>query len=68
VRTHRRVKHALIAAAEHACPQPRLRSYVPEGRDTEWDASCSGDERFNGFYGHGVVDAYAAVTAQHVAD
>ena len=49
-------------AAEHACPVPALQSYVNEGRSTEFDALCVGDAHFNGFYGHGIVDAYAAVT------
>jgi hypothetical protein len=35
---------------------------VPEGRSTEFDATCAGDAEFNGFYGSGIVDAYAAVT------
>ncbi|MDT4987884.1 MAG: hypothetical protein QOI74_1978 [Micromonosporaceae bacterium] len=54
------------SAAEHACPEPRLQTYVPEGRTVEFDALCVGGTGFNGFYGHGVVDAYAAVTAKHV--
>jgi lantibiotic leader peptide-processing serine protease len=48
-------------AAEHACPQPRLQSYAQEGRPAEFDAYCAGDKNFNGFYGYGIVDAYAAV-------
>jgi subtilisin family serine protease len=48
-------------AAEHACPTPRLQSYAFEGVGTAWDAYCAGPKNFNGFYGHGVVDAYAAV-------
>ncbi|MEU8237251.1 S8 family serine peptidase [Actinoplanes missouriensis] len=48
-------------AAEQACPTPRLVSYVNEGRPAEWDAYCEGGKNFNGFYGHGIVDAYAAV-------
>jgi subtilisin family serine protease len=48
-------------AAEHACPEPRLVSYTNVGRTTEFDAYCAGDTSFNGFYGHGIVDAYAAV-------
>jgi subtilisin family serine protease len=39
-------------AREHACPEPRL---------TEFDAFCEGSPRYNGFYGHGIVDALAAV-------
>jgi lantibiotic leader peptide-processing serine protease len=48
-------------AAEHACPTPRLQSYVNVGRSTEFDALCTGNKNFNGFYGYGIVDAYAAV-------
>ncbi|HET6533940.1 MAG TPA: S8 family serine peptidase [Actinoplanes sp.] len=48
-------------AAETPCPEPRLQSYVREGRSTEFDALCTGGRNFNGFYGYGIVDAYAAV-------
>jgi subtilisin family serine protease len=48
-------------ADETPCPTPRLQSYVREGRSTEFDALCTGGRNFNGFYGHGIVDAYAAV-------
>jgi lantibiotic leader peptide-processing serine protease len=53
----------LRTAAEHACPEPRLFSYANEGRPPEFDAFCEGDLNFNGFYGYGIVDAFAAVTA-----
>jgi hypothetical protein len=36
--------------------------YLKEGRDATFTATCEGDPSFNGFYGHGAVDAYAAVT------
>jgi subtilisin family serine protease len=49
-------------AAEHPCPDPPLRSYANEGRPPEFNALCEGDTEFNGFYGYGIVDAYAAVT------
>ncbi len=49
-------------AAEHACPVPPLQTYTNEGRSEEFNALCEGDLEFNGFYGHGIVDAYAAVT------
>ncbi len=49
-------------AIQRACPNPRLVSYVPVGRSAEFDALCEGDSKFNGFYGHGIVDAYGAVT------
>ncbi|WP_229067821.1 S8 family serine peptidase [Actinoplanes sp. DH11] len=48
-------------AAEQSCPEPRLVSYANEGRPAEFDAYCEGGRQFNGFYGYGIVDAYAAV-------
>jgi len=53
----------LSTAAEHACPTPRLQTYTAEGRSVEFNALCTGGRQFNDFYGHGIVDAYAAVTA-----
>jgi lantibiotic leader peptide-processing serine protease len=53
----------LRSAAEHACPNPPLFSYANEGRPAEFNALCEGDLNFNGFYGYGIVDALAAVTA-----
>jgi hypothetical protein len=50
------------SATEHACPTPRLQSYAQEGRGPEFDAYCAGSPQFNGFYGYGIVNAYAAVT------
>jgi len=55
-------QHLLRTAASRPCPEPRLVSYKNEGRDATWDATCTGDQNFNGFYGYGIVDAYAAVT------
>jgi subtilisin family serine protease len=52
----------LGSAAEHACPTPPLQSYIDVGRSAEFDALCEGSPSFNGVYGHGIVDAYAAVT------
>ncbi|MEU1686027.1 S8 family serine peptidase [Micromonospora sp. NPDC005707] len=54
-------QHLYRTAAEHACPEPRLQTYTNEGRDAEFDAYCAGSLNFNGFYGYGVIDAYAAV-------
>lgn len=54
-------QHLYRTAAEHACPQPRLQQYRNEGRDETYDAYCAGGVNFNGFYGYGIVDAYAAV-------
>ena len=53
----------LRTAAEHACPEPRLFTYTNVGRPAEFNALCEGDVNFNGFYGYGIVDAFAAVTA-----
>ncbi|HEX6343093.1 S8 family serine peptidase [Umezawaea sp.] len=44
------------------CPTPRTVSYEHTGRGPEYTATCEGDLAFNGFYGHGVVNAFAAVT------
>jgi subtilisin family serine protease len=44
------------------CPVPSTVDYLKEGRDPSFTATCQGTPEFNGFYGHGAVDAYAAVT------
>jgi subtilisin family serine protease len=51
-------------AAEHACPVPPLYDYTIVGRSPEFNALCEGTTNFNGFYGYGIVDAYATVTAR----
>jgi lantibiotic leader peptide-processing serine protease len=48
-------------ATDHACPEPRLHSYADKGRPPSFDAFCDGSPEFNGFYGHGIVNALAAV-------
>ena len=52
----------LDTAQARACPNPPLQTYTNEGRPDEFNALCEGTRSFNGFYGHGIVDAYAAVT------
>jgi lantibiotic leader peptide-processing serine protease len=47
-------------ATDHACPEPRLHSYADKLRDSSYDALCVGTPSFNGFYGHGIVDALRA--------
>ncbi|HYY75614.1 MAG TPA: S8 family serine peptidase [Gaiellaceae bacterium] len=54
-------RHLYRSASDHACPQPRLFSYEDSGIPPEFDAFCAGGKERNGFYGHGIVDAYAAV-------
>jgi subtilisin family serine protease len=49
-------------ASKIACPVPRTVDYLKEGRDATFTATCTGTPEFNGFYGHGAVDAYSAVT------
>ncbi|MGH3879401.1 MAG: S8 family serine peptidase [Actinophytocola sp.] len=44
------------------CPEPRTVDYLDEGRDDTFTATCEGGQQFNGFYGNGIVDAWAAVT------
>jgi subtilisin family serine protease len=57
------VEDILTATArDHPCPEPRLHTYLdkrPTGPSLA--AFCEGDAEFNGFYGHGIVDALAAV-------
>lgn len=48
-------------ASDHACPRPRTLSYEDVGRDASYTAFCAGPKAKNGFYGHGIVNAYAAV-------
>ncbi|WP_407690794.1 S8 family serine peptidase [Saccharothrix syringae] len=58
-----RVERILKGTAHKVpCPSPRTVSYEQTGRTPEWNATCEGDLNFNGFYGHGIVDAYHAVT------
>nr|WP_208646166.1 S8 family serine peptidase [Amycolatopsis thermalba] len=49
-------------AAEIPCPVPPTVDYLDEGRDATYTATCQGTPSFNSFYGHGAVDAYAAMT------
>jgi lantibiotic leader peptide-processing serine protease len=54
-------------AVDHACPQPREFVWTrirPDGEVVTSSATCEGPTRDNGFYGEGVVNAYAAVTGR----
>ena len=44
---------------EHACPRPRLLNY--QGLGPIFNAFCAGTRSYNGFYGHGIVNATSAV-------
>jgi hypothetical protein len=61
-------RHLVDSAVEHACPEPRLFHYsriTAAGALLESDALCVGPKQSNGFYGSGIVNAYAAVTSRH---
>jgi subtilisin family serine protease len=61
-----KVEWQLTSTAESKrCPEPRLKTYVNEGRPAEFDALCEGGENFNGFYGAGIINAEAAVSGRH---
>jgi subtilisin family serine protease len=49
-------------AFQTPCPVPPTVDYLDEGRDATYTATCEGTTAFNGFYGHGIVDAWSAVT------
>ncbi len=50
------------SARDHACPPGRVQEYPEIGEGFEaFTARCEGSRRFNGFYGHGIVDALGAV-------
>jgi subtilisin family serine protease len=53
----------VLEGTAHAtpCPTPRTVDYLDEGRTADWTATCEGTLDFNGFYGHGQIDAYQAV-------
>ena len=56
----RKVERMLKSTArEKACPEPRTFTYPDPDLTPDYTAVCEGDEEFNGFFGHGVVDAYA---------
>jgi subtilisin family serine protease len=50
-------------ATNHACPTPPLVDYTLVGRPASWNALCTGTQEYNGFYGDGIVNALAAVSA-----
>ena len=55
------------SAVDHPCPEPRLFHYTrirANGAVVQEDAFCAGPAKDNGFYGEGIVNAYAAVTSR----
>lgn len=60
-------KRLADSATERACPEPRLLHYTRirgDGTVAEEEALCEGPARDNGFYGDGIVNAFAAVTGR----
>jgi subtilisin family serine protease len=49
-------------ATDTPCMTPNPFSYAAFGRDASYDTFCEGTPVYNGVYGHGIVDALAAVT------
>jgi subtilisin family serine protease len=54
------------STVQQACPQPRLFHYdlVRTTLPNTYDHLCQGTPAFNGFYGHGIVNAYVAVAGR----
>ena len=42
------------------CPDPRVFTYPDPDLTPDYTATCEGNADFNGFYGEGIIDAYAA--------
>jgi subtilisin family serine protease len=62
----RNVARVLKATArKHACPEPRTFTYPDPDLDASYTATCEGTPEFNGFYGHGIVDALGAARSGH---
>jgi subtilisin family serine protease len=56
-----KVENVLKASAQKtACPDPPTFTYPDPDLGPEYTATCEGTADFNGFYGAGIVDAFAA--------
>jgi subtilisin family serine protease len=47
-------------AQDHACPDPPVFTYPDPDLTPDHTAICEGTPDFNGFYGEGIIDAFAA--------
>jgi subtilisin family serine protease len=52
-------------AQNRPCPTPRTFTYPDPDLGPEYTAVCEGTRDFNGFYGEGIVDAFAASKKPH---
>jgi lantibiotic leader peptide-processing serine protease len=52
-------------AQDRACPDPPVVTYPDPDLTPDYTAICEGSEEFNGFYGEGIVDAFAASKKRH---
>jgi subtilisin family serine protease len=50
------------SATDTPCMTPNPFTYTHKGRDASYTTWCEGTPVYNGVYGHGIVDALAAVT------
>lgn len=56
--------HLYHSAVKYSCPEPATYHYTrntPTAGVQQSDSTCTGPLAKNGFYGHGIVNAYAAV-------
>jgi subtilisin family serine protease len=60
--------HLEASATDTPCPAQNPFSYADKGRPASYTAFCEGTPVYNGFYGHGIVDALAAVSGDHDDD
>ena len=56
------------SATDTPCPTPNPFSYADKGRPASYTAFCEGTPVYNGFYGHGIVDALTAVSSDVLND
>ena len=47
-------------AQDHPCPDPPVFTYPDPDLTPDYTAICEGSDGNNGFYGEGIVDAFAA--------
>jgi hypothetical protein len=52
-------------AQDHACPDPPVFVYPDPDLSPDHTAICEGSTESNGFYGEGIVDAFAASKKKH---